>query len=518
MFKLKQPVEAFIYKHIQQIKLLAWVGFALLVLAIIAAVAVLATRSIWVDEATLLTSIYHIDFSQVLQPLPFYDQASPLLPLLFTKLISLIAGTNIELFRVLLFAVNIAFAVPLLTCILKEKGIISAVCLALVFVAVIYSIGYYFTEIKHYGFEAAAIFLFLYWFVIYIDNQEKALSARLIWIPPFVVYMGFSTLLIAPALLAYIAIDTFLAHQFKPKAWQLAIKKHLKLGFVLALACVVGYIQMKQLTLFQMGNTWSQQIYGHKGISADISSLYIAFLEAFSPKYLLLVVLSSVLALFLNAKTIVFKLNLFFISLIMLVVVLKILGLYPVLSGRHLVWILPISMLVIALAIPALLQTKITLFFTLALVLFAALGLMVANNVVILSKGLNGEVTSNNDLYLKLSQQPKSDVFVFVAAQASLEIVQMQQKMPHQFYGLSQLARLSSMKPLANEQAFSDWQFAQMPQTKAFLMIISHSHPIQQEPANFKIKALRATLKKNNCDYISLYQGIKVQLLRVNCK
>ena len=517
MFKLKQPVEAFNYKYMQQITLFAWLGFVLLILAVVAAVAVLATRSIWVDEATLLTSIYHIDFSQVLQPLPFYDQASPVLPLVFTKLIALIAGTNIALFRVLLFTVNIAFAAPLLIHILKEKGVISAGCLTLTFVAVIYSIGYYFSEIKHYGFEAAAVFLFLYWFVIYIDNQEKALSARLIWIPPFVVYMGFSTLLIAPALLAYIAIDTFLAHQFKPKAWQLSIKKHLKLGIVLALACVVGYIQMKQLTLFQMGNTWSQQIYGHKGLSADISSLYIAFVEAFSLKYLYLVVLSSVLALFLNAKTIVFKLNLFFISLIMLIVVLKILGLYPVLSGRHLVWILPISMLLIALAIPALLQTKIPLFFTLALVLFAALGLMVANNVVILGKGLNGEVTSNNDLYLKLSQQPKSDVFVFVAAQASLEIDQMQHKMPHQFYGLSQSERLSSMKPLANEQAFSDWQFAQMPQTKAFLMIISHDKELDAAPASKRVLALRSTLAKNKCVYESIYSGKDVQLLNVNC-
>jgi hypothetical protein len=77
--------------------------FLLLLATIFAKVLFLSTRSIWVDEAMLLRSIYDVHLNQVFSPLRFYDQAAPSLVILAIKLISEIAITNFDLFRILIF-------------------------------------------------------------------------------------------------------------------------------------------------------------------------------------------------------------------------------------------------------------------------------------------------------------------------------------------------------------------------------------------------------------------------------
>ena len=164
--KLNQ-LACFVKKHSLRLMQLS---FWLLIFVVIATVLVISSRSIWVDEATLLINVYNISWLQVFSPLPYYDQASPVLPLIIVKMIANIAGTNFPLFRVLLFSVNIAFAIPLIRWLIKEKSLLCACWFAMAFAATIYSIGYYTTEIKHYGFEVAALFLFLYWFLIYLEK------------------------------------------------------------------------------------------------------------------------------------------------------------------------------------------------------------------------------------------------------------------------------------------------------------------------------------------------------------
>ena len=501
---------------------LTQLSFWLLIFVVTATILVISTRSIWVDEATLLINVYNISWLQVFSPLPYYDQASPVLPLIIVKMIANITGTNFPLFRDLLFSVNIAFAIPLIRWLIKEKSLLCACWFVMAFAATIYSIGYYTTEIKHYGFEVAALFLFLYWFLIYLENRVLALSNKLIWLPVLSISMGFPTLLLAPAFLSFVMIDSLLEHQFKFKHLQQVLQQHAKIAILLLAACIIFYMQMKQLTVFQIGNTWSQEIYGNKGFIADIASLYTAFEHAFSPKIITMAVLSSFITLFLVPKSTVFKLNLFFINFVLMVFVLKILGIYPVLSGRHVVWMLPISMLITALLIPQLLQSKYKVQHGFAWVIIGILLLTFANNLLILVKGINAEGTSNNALYAALEKEPASDVLVFTAAQASLEIFQMKNKTnsaftKHHFYGLSLTERVSSMKAVADEQILSHWQFSQLPQTQSFLILISHDKQLDIEPASKRISALRTTLLKYKCDYAPIYNGKNTQLLRAQC-
>ena len=279
---------------------------------------------------------------------------------------------------------------------------------------------------------------------------------------------------------------------------------------------------MKQLTIFQIGNIWSQEIYGNKGFATDIATLQTAFVHAFSLKFIYIAVLSCLTSLFLSPKSTLFKLNVFFINIVLMVFVLKILGIYPVLSARHVVWLLPISVLIIAMLIPQLLQSKHKIQQALAWLIIGSLMLMCANNLLILRKGINAEVTSNNALYAALEKQPASDVLVFIAAQASLEIFQMKNKMnlaftKHHFYGLTQTGRVSSMKAIVDVQIFTDWQFSQLPQTQSFLILISHDKQLAIEPATKRISALRATLLKHKCNYKPIYNGKNTQLLHVQC-
>jgi hypothetical protein len=489
-------------------------GVVLLALVIFVSGIILSTRAIWMDEAMLLRSIYEIGFLDIFKALPYFDQASPAIPVLILKFISIMAGTNIEQFRILIFIVTAAFAIPLLRWITKEKGMAIVAAFLFTCIATLYSIIFYTTEIKHYGFEIAGVMLFLYWFLIYLENRVAAISAKLIWIPVFSVYVGFSTLLLVPALFTFIIINTVYARKNKIQSLDEAIREHRWIAILLLVTFVIGYYQMKQLTVFQINNTWSQNVYGGQGFFVDASRL---FKSAFIP-YSIIGAIVTLTAIFLNSKTIVFKLNIFFIELISIILILKVLGLYPVLSGRHLVWLLPISILITALVMSELLRSKNRFQHFLLVAILMLLIPMFGRSIFKMTQGVNAEITSNNDLYLALGKEQASDVLVYVNARPSLEISQLKNKTEHKYYGFVPNGNLSSMKKYISDQDFTDWQFSQLPQTKSFLMLLSHSEHFEFEPAESKLKALRATFSKNNCNYDSIYRKTSVQILRVHCK
>lgn len=127
--------------------------------------------SFWIDEAMLAYNIYTIDFTEVASPLPYYNQTSPLLFVIISKMLTVLGGSD-TLLRML----------PL------TAGIL---CMLLMFYTAIHNYGYivaglvvfitainpthilYSHEFKHYGMEALFAALCFYLACIFPVSNIK---------------------------------------------------------------------------------------------------------------------------------------------------------------------------------------------------------------------------------------------------------------------------------------------------------------------------------------------------------
>ena len=125
-----------------------------LLLLLIYTVLLLSARSIWLDEAMLLVNIYDMDIgSAFLRPLLYYDQASPMAASLIIKLAALIGGHDYQMVRLIISLICILSLAPLALELKKQRGVVAVAILLFCLLAGVYQVGYYFTEIKHYGFR-----------------------------------------------------------------------------------------------------------------------------------------------------------------------------------------------------------------------------------------------------------------------------------------------------------------------------------------------------------------------------
>jgi hypothetical protein len=113
----------------------------------------------------------------------------------------------------------------------------------------------------------------------------------------------------------------------------------------------------------------------YKGISLirDINILKNSLQDAFGHIFWLSIPL-SLLSLFINCRNImIFNISIFFLSILLAVVFMKIAGVYPVIYGRHLVWSVPVGMILITMYIQQTLSRKnmFGLFLILMISLFA---------------------------------------------------------------------------------------------------------------------------------------------------
>jgi hypothetical protein len=485
------------------------------------AVAVLATRSIWIDEAMFLRSVYAQGVLDFLHPLPYYDQASPFPASVVLKLISEIAGTNFILFRILIFAFIAICATPLMMKLKQVYGLNGLLLFLLVCAASVYNVLTYATEIKHYGFEVAGVFIFLYWFFIYLEDPEEAFALRKIWIPLLAIAMGFSTLLLVPAFFLFVLVDSVFQHEnmqpgsLKSKPGRYAV------GFgLMALETGILYMLMSYLTVFQM----SYEEYSGAGYFYDVEKLRNSIEQALGHIFIPAIAL-SLISFFTKSQHILFRFSMFFILAFGIIVFLKFAGVYPVSSHRHVIWAVPIGMTFVVIFTWIMLSRKDMLGLFLVFLIF----MFVLKDAADMRRGFNGDITNNNALYAALETLPASDVLVFNHARPSLEIYMMKNPAlsKHRYFGLMADGDLSRKResrnaafaggPLRSDE-FTDWQFTQLPQTRLFYVLISHSSPIQEEPVRqHMILPLRGTLKKNDCVYESVFQETLTQILRVRC-
>jgi hypothetical protein len=145
--------------------------------------------------------------------------------------------------------------------------------------------------------------------------------------------------------------------------------------------------------MFQM----SDDIYRSTGFKGDMYDLGYSIENAFRQIFLLTIAL-SLSSFFLKPQSILFKFNLFFLYIVSVVIVLKLAELYPVINNKHVVWMIPLGVTLIAMYIHVMLSRKVVL----GLFLIFFISFFVLKESAGLYRYYILEIDNNNALYAVL--------------------------------------------------------------------------------------------------------------------
>jgi hypothetical protein len=479
----------------------------LLISASIYVIYKMTSRSVWVDEATLLKNMFEAEsLSQFIQPLQHYNQAQPLLASVFYKSIVTYVSEDFRHIRLFISPIFLIFIFNL-NSIVKDSALRQAVLFLVVF-ANVYNLGFYFTEIKHYSLEILSSSLMLYGLHLYYKTHRLIAPAAIVIAS---LPLGFSTLIPGVIILSYIFLT-----EYRKKI--LIRSKHL-IGMILCSIFVIGitYLHMTILTVYQIGN---YETYMSKGLFNDLIKLIVTVTRTYGFPFIIASALATIYSLKSTKNTFLFKLNIIFILITFAVLAGKLTGAYPVTSPKHLAWILPFSIVITTLAISNSLETyKTRAYFAFALL--AIITVLSLSAVSKISTNNYPELTANNQLYNYVSQLEKTVIVVHPTAQPTLQYYSM--LIPalnkHKFYG--RWDSKSKKNKVENLISYNS-RFARLLNStfvipeKNYYYLLSNSLPIE-DIHNFKINELRNKFSNSDCTYSIAFSDNRVQLLKVSC-
>jgi hypothetical protein len=465
----------------------------------------LATRSIWIDEAMLLKDIIALRSpGEFLKPLPYYDQAEPVLASLFFKAIMWLFHYNIEPLRLSVLALSCVLIAPMFAVFRQYRW--GAVVFLLAMIGHSFSMGLFLTELKHYFLEVSVSFLAIY------SLWQAEEHGNLYW--PIVMaavlsVLGFSTLIVSGALLVYASL-TF---AFRP--WDERGKATIAALFICALMVVAAYAYMKYLTVYQLGNYddyYSTSALGSLGVLKE------AILGAYGKALLVVSGIANVALLFTHRRGFVFTLNLVFIGILLVVIVGRIVGFYPATYPRHVIWLVPFSMVIACCAVLEFTASPARPLKMLGLALLLLMTLQAGKACYNNLKGVNYEYVDNNALYEHVAQMPPTQFLVYPDAQPSLEYYALldQRLSKHQYVRVFDEAT-KHRDPNLGKVEYQDSlaELLRQRPAKDFSVLVSHVN--LDKDVSGRGKALEAEISRLNCTYTSYFYVYNAQLIRVHC-
>jgi len=151
--------------HKNNSRIIQFVIFLLILLSMFT-VYQMSYRSVWLDEAMLLKNILdNKSFSDFISPLPYYNQAEPFMASIFFKFTTNYISENFQIIRLFIASLLVISVFPLLA--IFKKNAFGQLVLILIIFANIYTLGFYFTEIKHYPLEIFSSSFMLYAIYLY---------------------------------------------------------------------------------------------------------------------------------------------------------------------------------------------------------------------------------------------------------------------------------------------------------------------------------------------------------------
>jgi hypothetical protein len=360
-------------------------------------------RSIWIDEASILVNISEVDFLDMFKPLPYYTQASPLIPLLFQKVIYNLSNGDFFILRLCTHLLSFVFVIVFLAEIAKEKELDWKVWLSTLTLP-LYGFLYYSTEIKHYTFEFSSSLFLILSFIYYLKNKNnKAFLFSLAALS-----LGFSNIIPLGIILAFIFTLKFINKE--------KINTYLKYFIVSLVLILVKYFYMKYLTSYQISE--HPDAYLSRGLIQDTKSLIFSVIEAHG-KYLTLLTAISLLYGLLPSKENKFYRNfsLLCLAIFTSVFILKITSLYPVVSGRHVFWLVPFSITLSSLFIKSVISKGKH---TKKILIVLAIPLFITNSMKFIE---NNERTANNALISKTNELCHLDSVNLISTDWSYRVI-----------------------------------------------------------------------------------------------
>lgn len=478
-------------------------GVALLLLASI--FLTLASRSVWLDEAMLLKNIIEVNtLNGFMTPLPYYDQAEPVPASFFFKAVMAIFNYDIKPLRLSVLAASVLMILPVSLLYKQYKW-----GLFVFLVAVIgntFSSGFHVTELKYYFLEVSGSFLAI--FAIWEAEEHKNIFWALL-IAAVISAIGFSTLIVSGGLLGY-AFLWFLTNSERPR------RNATIVAFLCSTACIAfSYFYMKHLTIYQLTNYAE---YGEKSFSVSISTLGNAILGAYGKALLITSCLSSIALFTFSNRGFIFRLNLFFCALVLVVVAGKIFGFYPATYPRHVIWLIPFSLVISSCAILEFTSSPLKTFKVLGWTLFIILAFQAGKAGYKNFTGDNYEYTANNSLYEYLAGMEASNILVYPDAQPSLEYYLLLDNRLNKHHFISVLDETTQTRdPSMEKQIVSELirtLFERRPAGQFYLLL---SHMDRHDDETGYAAVVESEISKFDCHYTSVLYVHNAELLRMRC-
>lgn len=470
-------------------------------------------RSVWIDEGMLLKSIFTNNFLDFINPLPYYDQAQPFFVSIIHKLISLIS-IDFKIIRAILLIICLA---PIIFFVIKisQNEKINPFLMALVLFSTILSVGFYLTEIKHYSFEIIATFGMIY-FANNFFKEKISYISTIIFIALLSI-IGFSSII--PACMTIFYISIFQLYKEKQKLFS---KKNIFAILLSLILIAITYFHMKHLTIFQISN---HDVYLSKGIFDDIKSLAFSALGAYGKVFILVSAFSSIVVLFYsNKKSFLFHLNNIFLLTVTIVTLAKLVGVYPVISDRHIVWIVPFSIFIVALFLNDIFQDKNNKLQILFLLILMSFFLQTANIIYKSFTTQLNERTANNKLYLFVKKMEPSLFVVNPWGKPALDYYKMilSDLNKHQYIDGKNDKKSKLILNTSSKERYEksiDDVFEEINENN-FYFLMSHLKPIDDESEDIynSVGYIKEMFSKNNCKYFSIFKDHQVQILKVECQ
>ncbi|WP_397448296.1 hypothetical protein [Pseudomonas sp. NA-150] len=442
--------------------------------------------------------------AEFIAPLPYYDQAEPVVASLFLKMIMTVFHYDIRSLRFSVLTASVVMFLPM--CLLYKKYRWGLFVLLIALIGNSFSMGFQVTELKHYFLEVSASFLAI---LAIWKAEETRHMAWLIVGAAVVSVLGFSTLLVSGGLLGY-AVWWFLTRRDDPQ-WRIN-----GLLFVCALLIVgFSYGDMKHLTVYQLGN-YSQ--YKNSSFSQALAVLSDALLGAYGKALLVISIVSSAALWVFNDRGFIFKLNVFFCALLLVVVAGKVLGFYPVTYPRHVIWLVPFSLVISSLATLEFTASPSKTFKVLGWLLFTLLSLQAMKACYKNAQGDNYEFTDNAALYGYIAQMPTETILVHPNAQPSLEFYRLRDpQLSHQHFIVARDEQTKVRAPAMEGEELRGWiddLFRQRP-AGPFYFLTSHLNLQAGETGQGVV--LESEIRRFNCTYSAAFAVNDAQLLLMNC-
>jgi hypothetical protein len=474
-------------------------------------------RAPWSDEASLLRNLKIIDIGDAFYALPLFDQASPLGATLALKAFAVITDFNFPLMRLALLLTSF-YLIYLMA---AAAGINKAIPFVLFWLSP--ALVQYSTELKQYSFELMASYVVI--LTILLPQRWWLQGAN------------------ALALLFSFGAIIEVAAQILLRAKEVLERRGISVRTVGGLAASLAvlaffYLFGKHLTDLNTEN-YHDNAYKTVGLPLDIARLVKTYYLAHGP----LLLISAVAVLVWAWRTVGWRELLadrmvqFLLVTNVAVVVLRLIGLYPAVAPRHIIWTVPITICVVAIWIARLSEGN-ERGLRWAMVAGLALGIVSISRVPM-------EVANDRQLFAEVANLPPgTDVLLNLGAQGSVDLYTPDKQpglLEHRFHGrlspvtgplISEQAAMEDFAPNAQRPGvFGSWTYFEKnhdyrPLWKFFIGSVgaadfyianSHQTPIGSAVLDGNAQAMAATLTEKGCKYESRFTSTYVELLHVEC-